>query len=197
MCCLMLACNSNIKQTKIKKEVVTISSVKTLSGDYIKDSMKTKYEIGFYNDGKQKYFLGIAGYGKVDTNYTIPSTYKKQVDSTTYYYNLKTNRVEMFVINKGDSSFQYSVFSDDKPVLDYINIYNSNKHLIKTLDLVMDKSEVFLKTEFDKNDNLIYALIQSDYYPSDLDKKIYSSEEILLKKAQREYLIKEISYIYY
>lgn len=168
-----------------------------MQGNYQKDTISSKYEIGFNKDGKQKYFLGIIGYGNTDTSFSIPNTYKKVVDSITFYYNIKTNQVEMFVVNKGDSSFQYNILPEDKPFLECIYIYDNQKRLVKFINLLMNEVEVYLNTNYDKNNNLIYALVQSDYYPTELDKKLYNEEELLLKKAQRKNYIKEIVYTYY
>lgn len=194
---IFFGCQQN-QSLQIKKKISTIYSVKNIDNIFQKDTIKSKYEIGYDKNGEQKYFLGLIGYHTNDTNFTIPQYSKKNVDSVTYYYDKKTNEIEMFTVNKGDSSFQYSILSkEDKPFLEFIYVYNNEKKLIKTIDKILNKVEIYLNTKYDYYNNLIYALVQSDYYPSEFEKKYYSSEELLLKKSQRENYIEENQYTYF
>ena len=54
------SCNSNDDFRQVKKKLVTIYSVKNIRGNFLKDTISSKYETGFDKDGKQKYIIGVS-----------------------------------------------------------------------------------------------------------------------------------------
>jgi len=190
-------CSTNSENEQIKTKSVTIYSAKYIDGEYLKDSIKIKYEIGFNENGDQNYFLPFIGYGNVDTNFTIPKYEEKVVDSITYYYDLVTKKLDRFIVDKEDSSLEYSALENYDPYLNTIYIYDSERHLVKHIDLLMKESESYFNAKYNNNDDLIYSVIQIDFHPNKRDRNNLSKEKLYLKLSQREYKIKEINYTYY
>ena len=188
-------CKTPKNSKHIKVQVVTEFATKEVDGTLIKDTIISSYADGSDISGKQTYFVGLSGYTNHDTSYfnkSADSSYSKKDGDVTYYY--RGTKLENMDVQKGDTTYHYGEF-EDKPI--GFSIVDKDKKMIQNVDLLLSKGENYTNKEFDEQGNLKYAIIEEDYYVTDLDKELYSEAEILRKKADHRTKIKEIKTTYY
>lgn len=191
---LFVACSESDK--KIKTQIVSEFSSIEVKGKLIKDTLTKKYVIGFFPSGNQSYFIGLVGWGKLDTtNYPEREPYKvKNIDNKTFYYG-KNDTLIFVTVKKGDTIYSYNPISFDNPIS--YSVFHDKK-IVCQFDFLFDELETFKNVEYDENQNIISAMVQVDYIPDDFSKKysneIKLAEEKLLKKRM---YFSEIEYEYY
>ena len=187
-------CKSNKTHKHVKSQTTTVYATKDSIGILVKDTIELSYVSGFDTSDKQFYFVGFSGYNKHDTSYYKgeDSFYSKKDGDITFTYRGR-NLSDIFV-RKGDTTFQYKD-SIEKPVA--FTVFDKYKRILQYVDISMSKTEIYNERNFDEFGNLTFAIINEKYYPSDLDKLIFSEAEILRKKSKNRTIIKEIKYTYY
>ena len=94
------------------------------------------------------------------------------------------------------SIFIYKGDNEDEP--SSFTILDKDKRVLKKFSSFINELETYKNRKFDKNGNLIYAIIEEEYYPTKWDFELYSAEEINEKRINRKAIkIREIEYVYY
>ena len=191
-----LACST--EKPKLKTETITEYSTKTELGELVKGEIKSKYSIGFYPNGTQKFFVGQIGYSSNNdtTKYEegILNEIKKN-DNKTFIYKTK-NELLGASVEKGDTIFFYE--ADDLENPSNYSVLDKEKRLRVQADFLMGKKKTYTHAKYNKYGACIYAIIQIDYEPSNFDKKYYSELELTRKRVEaKEATIFEAEYEYY
>jgi hypothetical protein len=184
---LFVACSNGDK--KIKTETITKYNSIEKDGKQIKDTIDSKYKICFYPSGNQSYFIGLIGWGKLDTTFypEREPNKVKVIENKTFYYG-KNDSLVYVTVKKGDTIFNFDPISFDYPVS--YSIYH-NKKLSSTFDCISDELETYKDIKYDENHNIISALVYVDFIP-DVIRKEYTNE---IKLAE-EKLLKHKAYFF-
>lgn len=191
-----LACSNKKSKQELKTETITKYSLKTELGELVKDEIKTKYSIGFYPNGSQKFFVGLIGYSSKDTTkyqVKIPNEIKK-TDNKTFIYNSE-NKLLGVTVKKNDTTFFYNGEYLESPS-SYSVFDKKNRLLVESGSFNTKKT--YTQAKYNKQNDCTFAIIKIDYEPSDFDKKYLSEIELAKKSVEKkETIIFEAEYHYY
>jgi len=169
---LFFACGGTQKQMK----TLTISEFSTKSelGEVVKDDLELKYSIGFYDNGSQKYFVGLKGYSSDGdtTHYDRKAPVKKEEKGNKTYFYAENGDIAQVSVTKGDTIYMYR--GDDLEEAFRYEVY-SNKKLIVEADLISEVKRTYTKAKYNENNACTYAVIIED----DLDEE--TSETIIFE----------------
>lgn len=173
----VFACTT--KSSQIKSMVVSEFSTKKELGELAKDKLEAKYSTGFYENGTQKFFVGLVGYSSNgDTTHyeqTVPLKKEKKGNKNFFYTN--DGDLSYATVTKGDTTFFY--LGNNLEESYQYNIHNGKKLKIE-VNLILGTKKTYTKAKYNKNGECISAIIIKDY----IDKK---TNETIIYEAEYEY----------
>jgi hypothetical protein len=195
--CILLLCIISCTHEKkgIKTTITTIYEAELVGSNYVKKNMTTKYSIGRYPSGKQKFFVGLYGYQNNDTTFYEEAN-NKEVKEGEFTFLYRNDSLTLVTRKSKDTLFYYSpIYLDDFTSYD---IYNKENNLIKSFDALMYKEVEYKNYFFDEYGNPTYYVEIEEKLPNLILEKNLSPAEAAKNKIEgRKIRIVEQEFNYY
>lgn len=188
----LITCQNDVK---IKSYTQTTYKAKFVNGEYTKDSIESKFTLGFYKEGSQKYFVGLVGFSYSDTIFYEHHP-KKEVKKDGYNYIYKQDTLILITKIKKDTTFYCSL--ENRELCLYYDIYDSHNRLIKSYNDSHKESREYINKKFDKYGRTVYAVIKIEQLPLFDDISQWAPKEIEnYKSHHQKWEIQETEYKYF
>ena len=150
---LSLTLFSCSKKKKYSIKILTKTEYSTkINGDvYVKDTIKSKYSMGYYPNGNQHFFVGLVGYDNQDTTWLedSPKDIILRVEKeNNYTYHYKNEELTSIAFKKNDTTFVYEPGFLNRPIYYWIE---DLKGTVEEHNYLLWKTRYYLNREFDKN----------------------------------------------
>lgn len=178
---LLCVCSCTQEKKSIELTTTTIYNAEQVGGEYVKKNMTTKYSIGRYPSGKQKFFVGLYGYQNNDTTFYEEAKNKKVEEGEfTFFY--QNDSLVLVTRKSKDTTFYYS--PTDLDDFTQYDIFDKKGNLIKSFDALMYNEIEYTNYIFDEYGNPTYYMEKEEWVPNPLYERDLSSAEIAKKKIE-------------
>lgn len=181
--CILLLCIISCTHEKksIKTTITTIYDAELVGSNYVKKNMTTKYSIGRYPSGKQKFFVGLYGYQNNDTTF-YEETNNKEVEEGEFAFFYRNDSLVYVTRKSKDTTFYYLPTELDD--FTQYDIFDKKNNLIKSFDALMYNETEYTNYIFDEYGNPTYYVEKEEWLPNPLYDKDLSPAEIVKKKIE-------------
>ncbi len=178
---LLCVCSCTLEKKSIEFITTTIYNAELVGGEYVKKNMTTKYSIGRYPNGEQKFFVGLYGYLSCDTVfYENVSSKKAEEGEFTFFY--RNDSLVHVTCKSEDTTFYYLPTELDD--FTQYDIFDKKNNLIKSFDALMYNEIEYTNYIFDEYGNPTYYVEKEEWLPNPLYDKDLSLAEIAKKKIE-------------